>query len=187
MGEFIGVDEASLPTIRLLDPSDNMKKYTYSGKIEDITVESLKKFIDDFNNKNLQPFLKSAEAPADDQALLILVGKTFKEKVIDSQDDLLIKFYAPWCGHCKTLAPIWDQLAEDLKDVKGLRIAKFDATANEVEGLDIKGYPTLKFYHKGKKDAPVDFDGGRELENFKEWLKEHSEAYKKYLENKTDL
>ncbi len=89
-----------------------------------------------------------------------------------------MEFYAPWCGHCKKLAPIWDQLAADLKDVSGLTIAKMDSTANEVDGVEIKGYPTLKFYPKGSKSSPIDYDGGRELADFKTWLKEKSEAVK---------
>jgi len=62
---------------------------------------------------------------------------------------VFVKYYAPWCGHCKKLAPIWDDLAKELSDVKGLVIGKFDATANEVDGVEIRGYPTLKFYPKG--------------------------------------
>lgn len=61
-----------------------------------------------------------------------------------------------------------------------------DSTANEVDGVDIKGYPTLKFYAKGAKNAPVDYDGGRELENFKTWLKEKSVAYKAYNAGKSE-
>jgi len=45
-----------------------------------------------------------------------------------------------------------------LKHVKGLTIAKCDATANEIDGVEIKGYPTIKFYPGDKKHNPVDFD-----------------------------
>ena len=61
----------------------------------------------------------------------------------------MIKFYAPWCGHCKKLAPTWDKLAEELKDVKNVEVAKFDATANEFPGVEVRGYPTLKLYVAG--------------------------------------
>jgi protein disulfide-isomerase A1 len=188
LGEFIGVEEKNLPTLRLLDPAENMKKYSYSGKTEDITLESLKSFIDDFKGKKLQPFLKSEEIPAEtSDPLKIIVGKNFQQTVLDSDDDVFIKFYAPWCGHCKKLAPIWEQLAQEFKDVPGLKIAKFDATANEVDGLEVRGYPTLKFYHKGKKSSPVDYDGGREFEDFKKWIKENSVAAKAHYEGKTEL
>ena len=109
----------------------------------------------------------------------VIVGKTFQSLVIDNDNDVFVEFYAPWCGHCKKLAPEWDKLAEDLKYVSGLVIAKMDATANEVDGVDIRGYPTLKFYPRGQKSNPVDYDGNnRDAEGFKTWLKEKSAAYK---------
>ena len=104
--------------------------------------------------------------------------KNFNEIVIDNDNDVLVEFYAPWCGHCKKLAPIWDELGAYYKEVSGITIAKMDSTANEVDGVDIKGYPTLKFYPKGGKSSPIDYDGGRELDGFKSWLKEKSAAVK---------
>jgi len=53
--------------------------------------------------------MKSEEIPADNSApVKIVVGKNFNKIVIDNEDDVLIEFYAPWCGHCKKLSPIWD-------------------------------------------------------------------------------
>jgi protein disulfide-isomerase-like protein len=91
-----------------------------------------------------------------------------------------LEFYAPWCGHCKKLAPVWDQLASDLKDVPNLVIAKMDATVNEVEGLDIRGYPTLKFFPAGQTKA-VDYEGDRDIDGLKKYLREKSQSYKTYL------
>jgi protein disulfide-isomerase A1 len=188
LAEFIGVDGSHIPTIKLLDPNDNMKKYQYAGSTKDITVEQIKSFINDFKSGKITPFLKSEEIPADNsQPVKVIVGKQFADMVINNDDDVLVKFYAPWCGHCKKLAPIWDEVAEELKDVPHLVISKFDATANEVEGVDIRGYPTLKFYPKGGKSSPVDFEGERDKEGIKTWLKEHSFHYKHYLEQKSEL
>jgi len=153
-----------------------------------LTVDKLQTFITQFKDKKLQPFFKSEEIPTDNShPVRVIVGKNFESVVMNNEDDVLVKFYAPWCGHCKKLAPIWDDLATELKNVKNLVIAKFDATANEVEGVDVRGYPTLKWYPKGGKTAPVDYEGERDLEGFKKWLSEHSEAYKKHLEAKSEL
>lgn len=189
LAEFIGVDDSSLPTLRLLDPADNMRKFTFEGSLSSLTVDNVKKFVNDFKTGSLIPFLKSEEIPADNTApVKIVVGKNFNEIVLNPEDDVLVYFYAPWCGHCKKLAPIWDEVATELKDVKGLVLAKFDSTVNEVDGVEIRGYPTLKFYPKSdSKKVSVDFDGDRDAEAIKTWLKENSASMKKHLEQHTDL
>lgn len=182
LGEFVGVTSDMLPTIRVLDPADGMKKFSYDGAINEVSVEKLQKFIEDFKAGNLVPFLKSEPVPETQEGPVhVLVGKSFQADVIDSDDDVLVKFYAPWCGHCKALAPAWEEVAAELKEVAGLKIAKFDATMNEADGVEIQGYPTLKFYKKGKKASPSSYEGGRTKDEIVAWLKENSEAAKHHF------
>ena len=56
---------------------------------------------------------------------------------------------------------------------KNLVIAEMDATANEVAGLSVQGFPTLKFYPSNNK-TPLDYDGARDAEGFMAYLKEHT-------------
>lgn len=76
----------------------------------------------------------------------VLVGRTFQQIAKDPTKDVLVMFYAPWCPHCKDLMPVWDQLAKDLADSTDLIIAKIDDTANEVNEVQIDGYPSIVFY-----------------------------------------
>jgi protein disulfide isomerase family A protein 3 len=60
--------------------------------------------------------------------------------VVDGSKDVLVEFYAPWCGHCKSLAPVYEEVAQKLKDEDGVVLAKLDATANDVPSqFDVKG------------------------------------------------
>ena len=153
-----------------------MLKYHWDGDINHLCVGCMTPFLSEFREGKLEPHLKSEPIPEEQGALTVLVGKNWEQIVKDETKDVLVKYYAPWCGHCKALAPTWDALAEEVKDIEDLVIAKFDATANEVAGLDIKGYPTLKYYPKDNK-AGVDYNGGRELEDFVKFLGESSTAY----------
>lgn len=173
LAEFMGVTKDDLPTLRAILPAD-MKKYAADVKAADLTVDNIGAFVDDALAGKLKPHLKSEEPPAsNDGPVTIVVGKTFEEIVRDPSKDVLVKYYAPWCGHCKKLAPVWEELAEGYKDEPNLVIAKFDSTANEAEGVEVRGYPTLIFYPKNNK-AGVNYDGERDLEAFRKWLGDQS-------------
>lgn len=154
-----------------------MRKFIYNGQLSTLSVNSIKEFVQDFKAGVLRPHLKSEPEPTNDGPLTVIVGTTFDKIVNDPTKDVLVKYYAPWCGHCKSLAPIWDELAEHVAGNEDLVIAKFDATANEAAGVSIRGYPTLKFYPKNNK-AGIDYEGDRDLASFKKWLAENSSAYK---------
>jgi len=179
LGEFIGVEKGDLPQLRIISPEESMLKYNYEGDVKTLDGDSIAKFVSDYKAGNLQPHLKSEPIPEPNpvDGLTTLVGKNWEDIVKDASKDVLVKYYAPWCGHCKSLAPIWDELAKEVSDIDDLVIAKFDATANEVNGVDIRGYPTLKFYPKDNK-AGMDYSGDRQLLDFQNWLAENSSAYK---------
>ncbi|KAK3088651.1 hypothetical protein FSP39_021908 [Pinctada imbricata] len=89
-----------------------------------------------------------------------------------------IKFYAPWCGHCKRLAPTWEELAQQLKGDKSVTIAKVDCTVHRAtcDSYSVRGYPTLLFFKNGEKAS--EYSGGRELGDLKDYVKQMLEKKK---------
>ena len=78
---------------------------------------------------------------------------TFKN-AIEEFDFMMVKFYAPWCGHCKKLAPIYVNVAENLAKANSpAKIAEVDCTVHKTVCNEngVKGYPTVKFFVKGNK------------------------------------
>jgi protein disulfide-isomerase A1 len=106
--------------------------------------------------------LRSEAIPAtNDEPVKVVVGHSFDELVKNTTADVLVEFYAPWCGHCKSLAPIYDALAKKLLVNKNIVIAKLDATGNDVPGVNVESFPTIKLFLNGKKSEPLDFAGDR--------------------------
>merc|ERR1719237_270920 len=88
---------------------------------------------------------------------------------MNPEKNVLVEFYAPWCGHCKQLTPIWDKLGEKYADHANIVIAKMDSTANELEEIKVQGFPTIKLIKAGDNSI-VDFDGERTEAGFVKFL-----------------
>jgi protein disulfide-isomerase-like protein len=111
-------------------------------------------------------------------ALALVVGSSAVHLTPDNFDDMtvgksvFIKFYAPWCGHCKKIAPAWNELMEAFPGKDGKLVAEVDCTAEGKPLCDangVKGFPTLKY---GDPSDLEDYKGGRDLSA----LKAHAET-----------
>lgn len=95
-----------------------------------------------------------------------LTDSNFEKLVLKSDDMWLVEFFAPWCGHCKNLAPQWETAASDLKGK--VKLGALDATVHTVMAsrYNVQGYPTIKFFHKGEVE---EYDGGRTASDIVAW------------------
>lgn len=106
--------------------------------------------------------------------VLVLGEKTFTLGV--SSGWSFVKFYAPWCGHCKKMAPAWSDLAARYANSPDIKIAKVDCTESGSLCADhgVKGYPTLLLFKNG---VQVDkYTNGRDLQSFVSYIELHTKS-----------
>ncbi|KAI3972151.1 hypothetical protein MKW92_028954 [Papaver armeniacum] len=111
-------------------------------------------------NGNVKPFRKSEPIPkVNDEPVKVVVGDNVEDVFFNSGKNVLLKFYAPWCGHCKTLAPILGEVAVSFQSDPDIIIAKLDATTNDFPAhkFEVKGYPTLYFKSSSGIADIIDF------------------------------
>ncbi|KAJ7180144.1 thioredoxin-like protein [Mycena crocata] len=108
---------------------------------------------------------------ADDASDVInLTSGTFSS--VQAEELILVEFFAPWCGHCKALAPHYEEAATALKD-KNIKLAKVDCVdqADLCQSNGIQGYPTLKVYRNG---TPSDYTGPRKADGIVAYMTKQS-------------
>ena len=84
-------------------------------------------------------------------------------------------FYAPWCGHCKTTMPSWDELIKKNNTTVVINKVNCDENEDLAQLHNIQGYPTIKYLPNGlNSNEGVEFNGERTVPGFLSFLNEHS-------------
>ncbi|GFO12564.1 protein disulfide-isomerase a6 [Plakobranchus ocellatus] len=113
---------------------------------------------------------RSGGSGGNKEDVIELTDANFESEVLNSEDMWLVEFYAPWCGHCKNLAPHWASAATELKGK--VKLGALDATVHSVMAsrYQVQGFPTIKMFPAGKKGSDVvDYDGGRTSSDIVNW------------------
>uniref|UniRef100_A0A2P2L7N1 protein disulfide-isomerase n=2 Tax=Rhizophora mucronata TaxID=61149 RepID=A0A2P2L7N1_RHIMU len=150
------------PTVQWF-PKGSLEPKKYEGPR---TAESLVEFVNNEGGTNVK-------LAAIQSNVVVLTDDSFNAVVLDETKDVLVEFYAPWCGHCKNLAPTYEKVATAFKLEEDVVIANLDADKYKdlAEKYGVSGYPTLKFFPRNNK-AGEEYEGGRQLEDFVTFINE---------------
>lgn len=111
-----------------------------------------------------------------EESVIVGGGDNFDD-ILAASNNVLVEFYAPWCGHCKSLAPEFAKAAQEL-EAAGVeaKLVKVDATIHGelAKEFGVGGYPTLKWYKGGDRANPSDYKGGRKADEIVSWIKKKS-------------
>jgi protein disulfide-isomerase A1 len=168
--QYFGLKEDQVPLI-IIQHNDG-KKFFKPNLEPDHVATWLKAYKDG----KVAPYVKSEPIPeTNNEPVKVVVGETLQDIVFNSGKNVLLEFYAPWCGHCKQLAPILDEVAVSFQKDADVVIAKLDATANDIpsETFEVQGYPTLYFRSASGKISQ--YDGGRTKEDIIEFIEKNKD------------
>ncbi|KAG0359246.1 hypothetical protein BGZ54_010035 [Gamsiella multidivaricata] len=153
-------DVRGYPSLQLFKDGKNVQVYKGSRSIEELG-DFVETKADEYysKNQNVRSDINSDINPLGQ--VIVLDSKNYESSLKDGQP-WLVEYYAPWCGHCKALAPVYEELAMALKGK--VNVAKVDCPANEVicRSQKVRGYPTIKLHQHGQA---TDFNKQRTLES----------------------
>jgi len=180
LDEIFGVKK--FPSFVVKTKVDSKRKFILDGEF---TAESAVAFVKKVEAGEQQPTVKSEMMPpgglGGDDPMKYAVGDNVEELVFQKDKDVFLEIFAPWCGHCKQLAPEYEKIAlkverENLQDM--VVIAKMDGTANDapVEEIDWAGFPTLLYFKAGDR-TPTKYKGGPSAKGLWHFIRtQHSRA-----------
>eukprot|EP00475_Leptophrys_vorax_P005923 TRINITY_DN1359_c0_g2_i1.p1 TRINITY_DN1359_c0_g2~~TRINITY_DN1359_c0_g2_i1.p1 ORF type:complete len:528 (+),score=116.19 TRINITY_DN1359_c0_g2_i1:93-1586(+) len=180
--KYFGLTADDTPTIIIHEPSSDGKYIKKNIRPADIDG-----FVADFKAGKAEKVIKSEPIPADNSGpVKVVVAKSIDDVVFKSGKNVLMEFYAPWCGHCKSLEPIYKEVGEAFANDPDVVIAKMDATANDVpqDKFSVKGFPTLYLYTS--EGEVVSYSGDRGKASLIDFVNKNKKPAKAGIANKTE-
>merc|ERR1712000_720304 len=103
---------------------------------------AVKAHLDASLDGKLKPSYKSEPVPEDNSGpVTVIVGKNFDEIVLDETKNVLLEVYAPWCGHCKELEPIYNELGEAFANPTTSSLPRWTALRTRLRALPLRASP----------------------------------------------
>lgn len=157
------------------------------GLVKMLNEKQVSVYSGDLNAAKLDEWVKSIimksepvpeGSPVFQDGSLVVVGRTFEELVVRANKDVALLVYAPWCGYCRKVMPVWNSFGRAVSAVPSLVVAKMDGDQNSATNVDFSwsSYPTI-FFVKAGSEQPVVFHGNRTVTTLVQFAKDHGSPF----------
>ncbi|KAF9399273.1 hypothetical protein BGX21_006521 [Mortierella sp. AD011] len=151
-------DVTRYPHLQVFHDGKPVQLYTGPRSIEDLNT-FVKTMSEEYKNIAAQD--EGFDSDINPDGEVVVLDTDNYQSTLDNGQPWMVEYYAPWCGHCKALAPVYEKVAKELRGK--VNVAKVDCPANEVicRSQQVRGYPTIKLHQYGQATV---FQKARDLE-----------------------
>ncbi|XP_054460673.1 protein disulfide-isomerase [Anoplopoma fimbria] len=177
--EYFRVRDFEAPLIRLVNLTDHV---TYHLPSDTLDVQTIKTFCQSYLEGKAKPKMQSEPIPEgwDQPPVKQLVGMTLEKVGFNPNKTVFVLFYLPYSAESRDLFPLWEELAEALKEREDVVIARIDASANDINMSMQGGYPSLCLFPALYAERVVVYTGKRKVKDLMKFVDKEMEKAKKY-------
>ncbi|XP_010503804.1 PREDICTED: protein disulfide isomerase-like 1-6 [Camelina sativa] len=150
---LFGIEDAKKTIVAAFDNNNLKSKFLLES---DPSPSNIEEFCSGLAHGTVSPYYKSEPIPENQNSSVVaVVGRTFDELVLKSQENVILEVHTPWCVNCEALSKQVEKLSKHFKGFENLVFARIDASANEHPKLEVDDYPTILLYKTGEKENPL--------------------------------
>uniref|UniRef100_A0A2P2KR32 protein disulfide-isomerase n=1 Tax=Rhizophora mucronata TaxID=61149 RepID=A0A2P2KR32_RHIMU len=148
------------PTIKVFAPGKSPVDYQGAREVKPIAEFALQQIKALLRERLNGKSAESSSEKSETSASIELNSRNFDDLVLKSKELWIVEFFAPWCGHCKRLAPEWKKAANNLKGKVKQGHVDCDAEKSLMSRFNVQGFPTIMVFG-ADKDSPIPYEGAR--------------------------
>ncbi|KAI0985277.1 hypothetical protein GJ496_005311 [Pomphorhynchus laevis] len=135
-------------------------------------------FVQKCLDNKIEPHYRSQKLPEDwnNSPVKTLVQSNIISVSHDPSKAVLVEFYAPWCGICQRMEPVYNLLVTHFENHSDVFVAKIDATLNEIPSIPIRSFPAIMLFPKDENIQPIVYGVNRTSESFIMFIEGISES-----------
>ncbi|XP_068583168.1 protein disulfide-isomerase [Cebidichthys violaceus] len=177
--EYFRVRDFEAPLIRLVNLTDHV---TYHLPSDTLDVQTIQTFCQSYLEGKAKPKMQSEPIPEgwDKQPVKELVGMTLEKVGFNPNKTVFVLFYLPYSAESRALFPLWEELAEALKEREDVVVARIDASANDINMSMQGGYPSLCLFPALYAERVVVYTGKKKVKDLVKFVDKEMEKAKKY-------